>query len=58
VAVTRKLIEKGKILPGESVVVCITGNGLKTQEAVTSRIGEPIRIKPTLASFEERLRAL
>jgi threonine synthase len=48
-----KLIEQGKIPKDESIVVCITGNGLKTQEAVLERIGKPITIKPNIASFEE-----
>jgi len=51
--VTKKLIEKGKIPKDESIVVCITGNGLKTQEAVNEKIGKPIKIKPSLAAFEQ-----
>ena len=54
--VTKKLIEQGKISKDESIVVCITGNGLKTQEAVVERIGKPIKIKPNIASFEEHVR--
>ncbi len=53
--VAKKLIEQGRIPKDESIVVCITGNGLKTQEAVSERIGKPIRIKPNLASFEENV---
>ena len=53
--VTKKLIKQGKIPKDESIVVCITGNGLKTQEAVCERIGKPIKIKANLASFEENL---
>jgi threonine synthase len=56
-AVTRKLIEQGRIPRDESTVVCITGNGLKTLEAVKDRIGEPVRIQATLGSFEERVYA-
>jgi len=52
VAVTKKLIESGRIPREESIVICITGNGLKTQEAVTGKVGKPIRIKPNLSSFE------
>ncbi len=51
--VAKKLIEQGKIPRGESIVICITGNGLKTQEAVSEKIGKPIKIKPNLQSFEE-----
>lgn len=53
--VTKKLIEQGKIPKDEPIVVCITGNGLKTQEAVSERIGKAIKIKPNLASFEENV---
>jgi threonine synthase len=54
--VTKKLIKQGKIPKDESIVVCITGNGLKTQEAVSGEIGRPIKIKPNIASFEERVK--
>jgi threonine synthase len=54
-AVAKKLIEQGRIDRDESTVVCITGNGLKTLEAVKDSIGAPIQIQPTLASFEERV---
>ncbi len=53
--VTRKLIKQGRIPKDESIVVCVTGNGLKTQEAVSEKIGRPIKIKPNLASFEENV---
>lgn len=56
VAVTKKLAEKGVIGKNESVVICITGNGLKTQEAVQSDVGKPLIIKPSLASFEEHVK--
>jgi len=51
--VAKKLIKQGKIPRDESIVVCITGNGLKTQEAVAEKIGKPIVIKPNLESFEK-----
>jgi threonine synthase len=51
-AVTQKLIEQGKIDRDGSTVICITGNGLKTQEAVIDRIARPPVISPTLAEFE------
>jgi threonine synthase len=52
VAVTRKLIEQGRIGSDDEVVVCITGNGLKTQDAVAGVLGEPAVINPTLEEFE------
>ena len=56
VAVAKKLIENGVIPKNESCVICITGNGLKTQEAGSDHIGKPYRIKPSVDSFEEHLR--
>lgn len=55
VAVTKKLIEIGKITRDETVVICITGNGLKTQEALNGQTVSPYYIKPNFASFEEVL---
>lgn len=55
VAVTKKLIEQGVIPKNESIVICITGNGLKTQEPIMNRLGQAIRIRPNLASFESGL---
>ncbi|MCM8814520.1 MAG: threonine synthase [Candidatus Omnitrophica bacterium] len=52
VAVTKKLIEQGRIKKDELTVISITGNGLKTQEAISSRLGKLIKIKPNLSSFE------
>ncbi|HEY9735435.1 MAG TPA: threonine synthase [Trichocoleus sp.] len=55
IAVLKKLVEAGKIDPEETTVVYITGNGLKTQEAVNGYIGEPLTIDPKLESFERAL---
>jgi len=52
-AVAKKLIEQGYIPKDEATVICITGNGLKTHEAVLPNIGQPKEIEPTLASFEK-----
>src|SRR5712692_314033 len=54
-AATRKLIEQGRLPRDESLVVCVTGNGLKTVEAVADRVGAPVRIQPTLGAFEEKV---
>ncbi len=51
-AVTQKLIAQGKIDRDGSTVICITGNGLKTQEALAGRMPKLTAIKPTLADFE------
>lgn len=55
IAVLKKLVEAGKIDPDETTVAYITGNGLKTQEAVQGYIGEPLTIEPKLESFERAL---
>jgi threonine synthase len=52
VAVAKKLIAQGTIPREESIVLCITGNGLKTLEPLVGRLAQPSRIKPTLAAFE------
>jgi threonine synthase len=57
-AVTQKLIEQGRIDRDESIVVCITGNGLKTQEPLLERMPKPVVIKPTLENFEAVLDSL
>ena len=61
IAVLKKLAEAGKIDPNETTVAVITGNGLKTQEAVQGAIGETLTIDAKLDSFErawERAQAL
>jgi threonine synthase len=57
-ASTIKLIRSGKIKKNESTVICITGNGLKTQEALVGHTVEPHHIKPSLAKFEAVLKKL
>lgn len=56
VAVARKLIEQGKLPRDEEIVLCITGNGLKTQDAVAGELEDPVVIKPSLEAFEPLLR--
>lgn len=53
VACAKKLVDRGKIGVNESTVLCITGHGLKTAEAVADHCGEPRLIKPSLREFEE-----
>jgi len=55
VGVTKKLIEKGIISRDESILISITGNGLKTQEAVQDQVGHPLVIEPRLSDFEKRI---
>ncbi|MBV8381176.1 MAG: hypothetical protein JOZ63_01135, partial [Planctomycetaceae bacterium] len=53
----QKLIEQGKIDRNGSTVLCITGNGLKTQEALIGKIARPVVIKPTMEAFEALVEA-
>jgi threonine synthase len=57
-AVARKLIDQGRIDRDDSIVVCITGNGLKTQEPLLGCMPKPVVIKPTLEQFESLLETL
>jgi threonine synthase len=54
-ASAKKLIETGRLRRDGVTVICITGNGLKTQEALQGHVVLPHYIKPNLASFEEVL---
>ncbi|MEX5214633.1 MAG: threonine synthase [Nitrospiraceae bacterium] len=53
IGVLRKLVKQGVIKKHEVTVAYITGNGLKTQEAVLEAVGRPTRIHPSLVSFEK-----
>ncbi|NPB06260.1 MAG: threonine synthase [Aquificae bacterium] len=57
VAVLKKFVEKGLISPEETVVVYVTGNGYKTMEVLEGKLREPVRIKPTLKDFKEKVLA-
>jgi threonine synthase len=57
-AVAQKLIEQGRIGRDESIVISITGNGLKTQEPLLERMAKPVVIKPTMDEFEALLEIL
>jgi len=57
VGVAKKLIASGKIPANDSVVLCITGNGLKTLDAVVGHVGRTRDIKPSLREFESLLDA-
>jgi threonine synthase len=54
VAVARKLIRQGQLGRKDVTVLAITGNGLKTQEAI--RLPRPQAIEPKLAAFEEAIK--
>ena len=52
VAAARKLKAQGKLSGQGTTVLCITGNGLKTLDALTDRLKLRHVIKPGLAEFE------
>ena len=51
VAVTRKLLDQGRLPRDEEIVICITGNGLKTQDAVADCLERPAVSGPSLDEF-------
>ncbi|NKB80375.1 MAG: threonine synthase [Nitrospirales bacterium] len=53
IGVLRKLVKQGHIKKNDVTVAYITGNGLKTQEAVVDAVGRPIRIPPSLSKFDQ-----
>ncbi len=58
IGVLQKLVKAGVINKQDVTVAYITGNGLKTQEAVMDAVGRPIRILPSLMSFEQTFKAI
>ena len=52
VATTQKLIAQGRLTANDTIVIAITGNGLKTTEALT--LDEIEAIEPKLAAFEAK----
>jgi len=55
VAATRKLIEAGRIPRDEPIVMCVTGNGLKTPDVLHDRLGSDVSIRPSLEAFDRAL---
>jgi threonine synthase len=55
VAATKKLIESGRIPRDEPIVICITGNGLKTPDVFYDRLSVDVTIRPSLAVFDRAL---
>jgi len=51
IAVLAKLAASGVVRPDEQVVAYVTGNGLKTLDAVASRCGPTATIAPTIEAF-------
>ena len=52
-ASAKKLIEAGRIPRNESIVLVITGNGLKTQDPLVNNITKPYIIEPKIEDFNK-----
>jgi threonine synthase len=55
VSCARKLCLQDRILPDETTVLCITGNGLKTTDALAGRYELEEPIPPKIAEFDKYL---
>ena len=50
----RRLVESGVIGKDDLTVAYVTGNGLKTQEAVEDKV-DTVKVKATMESFKQAL---
>jgi len=55
VGTARKLIQQDRILPDETTVLCVTGNGLKTTDVLAGKFQAERPIAAKLAEFEAYL---
>jgi threonine synthase len=55
VGCARKLYQQGRIMPEETTVLCITGNGLKTTDVLAGEYEREDAIAPKLAEFNKYL---
>jgi threonine synthase len=55
VACAKKLIEQGKIDPDAETVLLITGDGLKTLDAIEDKVGPKATVAPTVDAVREAL---
>lgn len=51
-AATMDLVQRGVIKAGESVVVCVTGNGYKTTEVLDGQLQSPVPLSRKFSDFE------
>jgi threonine synthase len=56
VATTRKLVESGRLDPDAETVILITGDGLKTLDAVSDQVGPTATVPSTTKAVREALR--
>ena len=55
VGTAAKLYKQGRIAPDETTVLCITGNGLKTTDALVGKYEAEAPIPPKIAEFDKYL---
>ena len=55
VGVLKKMADAGQIDPDELIVVYVTGNGLKTQEALAGKLNDPVYVPASLRAVEAAL---
>jgi len=55
VGTAAKLYKQGRIAPDETTVLCITGNGLKTTDALAGKYEAEAPIPPKIAEFDKYL---
>lgn len=58
VASLKRLVQTGSIRPDETVVVYVTGNGLKTLDAIQGKVHRPHVITPNLQEFKNLYESL
>ena len=55
IATARKLLQQGKMNPDAETVLAVTGNGLKTLDALHNQLDPGITIRPRLEEFENQV---
>ena len=58
IACLEKMAANGRFAPDDTVVASITGNGLKTTDALQGRYTQERAVRPRLADFDAYLREL
>lgn len=58
VSVAGQLLREGRIKSGETTVLCITGNGLKTTDALVGELPEIPLLAPRIEAFDTQLGAV
>jgi threonine synthase len=56
VGVLKKMAEAGVLDPDETIVCYVTGNGLKTPEAVAPALAEPLTISANINEFDAAMK--